>query len=356
MFPRRFQMLWRYWSVLNPHLLLIVTCSGKTAAVEKSRAVVDRVILSLELPVRDILLGRNFTETVVSIARSWFPQTSVAIVDDAHLQFGNQNVSLLNLHRRYLASPEDLPMQVRTYFAAVQEQLPVAIASPWSHARDRIFPILLTTNAVNNAPGRIHYEPWINHLSIAYVLEDFSNRSSHASSDTAAVAERGICREDLVRWKISPEALHEQALHNLILSSHEYTMQGQKGSGFTMLGLGASESEDFVAAEMQARRNNGGGEGTPGAGDRHNAARILLPELHRKLREHLGNTFYAAIPSRYFLLAFSASSDDVMSRVRGQVAQEYARAPANAALSSKLFLVTPDGIAGDPQDEEDFIL
>ncbi len=65
-------------------------------------------------------------------------------------------------------------------------------------------------------------------------------------------------------------------------------------------------------------------------------------------------TFYAALPTRDILMAFSSSDDDVLSRIRQEIADDFARTPDG--LSPKLFLVTPDGIAGDPADQEDFDL
>jgi hypothetical protein len=368
-------MLWRYWAVINPHLLVLVSCNGKPAAVERHRAVIDRVVQSLHLPDRDILVGRHFTETVVSLARAWFPQTPVTVVDDVHLQFGTQPVSLVHLHRRYLACPDDLPTQVRAFLAAVQGELPAsALAAAWSSARDRILPVFLPTAALaaGGEHRRILHEPWVNDLSIAYVLEDEAlgqEPLSHAAApapsagagtqsvgvatpDSAACLhanERMITREDVARWNVSPEDLYEQALHNLVLYSHEHTMQGQKGDGLTLLCLGVGGAIPGVTPGPAA----GGGGNAGGGPDRHNAARVLLPELHRKLREHLGPTFFAAMPTRDLLLAFNTTDDDVLERVRQQVADDYARAAHG--LSPKLFLVTPDGIAGDPHDEEDFL-
>jgi len=313
-------MLWRYWAVLNPHLLVLATCNGKPAALEKQRQFIDRLIASIQLPKHDILIGRRFTETVVSLARSWFPETAVVVIDDAHLQFGSQNVSLVNLHRRYLASPDELPTQVRAFLTAVQGDLPAsAIAGAWAHARERIMPVFLTRAALNNASGRVVNEEWINGLYITYVLGDDS---------ASPTRERPITLDDIARWKVPADDLHEQAMHNLIVHSHEHIMEGRKSEGYTMLGLANA--------------------------DRHNATRILLPELHRKLREHLGTTFYAAMPTREVLLAFSITDEDVLGRVRREIADDFHR--SSDGLSPKLFLVTPDGIAGDPADAEDFEL
>ena len=212
-------------------------------------------------------------------------------------------------------------------------------------ARERILPTFLTRTAVHNHPARLAHEPWVNGLAITYLLEDDLPNSSrptvrHRSgkspqgffSKNAATdlktqdshrllhaGERPISLEDLDRWHISPEELHTQALQNLVLYSHEHTMQGQKGEGLTMLCLAAA--------------------------DRHNAARILLPDLHRKLKEHLGTTFYAAIPTRDTLLVFSADDPDILLQVRRQVQEDFRRAAVG--LSGKLFVMTTDGIAGD---------
>jgi hypothetical protein len=389
---RRSSMQWRYWAILTPNLTLLVSCNGLPHAVESLRESTDRILASLQLPQPSLLLGRQFTETVVSLARSWFPQTLVAILDDAHLQFGNHHISIHPLHRSYLANPADLPTHVRTFFAPLQQEPHSTLVPPpasWPAARDRLYPLLLTRTAMHNASQRLHCEPWINGLFVAYALSDLP-AAPGSLSHTPTAPERFVTEGDLARWAITPELLHEQALHNLIVSSHEYTMQGQKADGFTMLGLGAASAFDAAtrpsSAEQQqsaprraspqpsSSAEKGGGTGkavgpaeppgtTPGrggdevsapsSGDRHNAARILLPELHRKLREHLGATFFAAIPTRGLLLAFSASDPDILARVRLQVAHDFHHAPSHLALSPKLFLVTPDGIAGDPDEPED---
>lgn len=359
-------LLWRYWAVVNPHVLLLVSAVGKPSDIERHRPALDRLIQSIHLPERDILIGRRFTETVVSLARSWFPQTAVTVIDDVHLQFGTRNVSLLHLHRRYLASPEDLTTQVHAFLCAVQGELPASVLINWPAARSRILPTFLTRTAVHNHASRLVHEPWVNGLAITYILDpersspsppdpssptspmpppDAAPGDARAATDLKTqdssqllhAGERPITLDDLERWNISLEELHNQALQNLIVNSHEHTMQGQKGDGFTMLCLGGNPPSNL-----------------PGDADRHNAARILLPELHRKLREHLGATFFAAIPTRDLLLAFSASDPAVFARVREQIAADFSH--SLQGLSPKLFLITPDGITGDPHDEEDLIL
>jgi hypothetical protein len=271
----------------------------------------------MRLPETDLLLGRHFADTVVSLARSYFPELTLAVIDDAHLRCGSQPVSLTPLHQRYLASPEDLPIHVKSFFAEVQGELPAAeVAEQWVWARRHVLPTFVKTAS---AVGLAH-QPWVNQLSIGYLLED-------AGSDSEGGADRAITKADVKRWNIDEELLHEQALKNLVMRSHEHAMEVHKSEGYTMLLLVAPE--------------------------KHNAVRLLLPELHSILREHLGTTFYAAIPTHEFLLAFSTVNMEILGRVREQIAADHAR--SKHPISPKIFLVTPDGIAGDPGEEEDFL-
>jgi hypothetical protein len=226
------------------------------------------------------------------------------------------------LHRRYLAAPEDLPTHVKSFFAEVQSDLPASeVAHEWNAARHNILPTFIAT--ANAEVLGLAHESWVNSLSIAYLLENDSG-----------TGDRPITLADVNRWQVDPEILHEQALKNLVFHSHGQAMEVHKsegdadGGGYTMLLLMTPE--------------------------KHNAVRILLPQLHSILREHLGATFYAAIPTHEFLLAFATTSEEVIHRVGQQIAADFAR--AKNGISPKIFLVTPDGIAGDPTESEDLDL
>jgi hypothetical protein len=333
LFRRRPLRLWRFWAILNPHLLVLASSAGTPELLEKHRALLDRILLSLRLPERDLLLGRHFADKVVSLARSYFPELAVAIIDDAHLRCGSHPVSLMPLHRRYLAAPEDLPTHVKSFFAEVQSDLPASeVAHEWTAARQNILPTFIAT-ANADVLGLAH-EPWVNLLSIAYLLED--------EGATGGGGDRPITLADVKRWRIDSEMLHEQALKNLVFRSHGHAMEVHKSRG---------EGDSGIGGEA------GGGGYTKlllVAPEKHNAVRILLPQLHSILREHLGTTFFAAIPTHEFLLAFSTTSEEVLNRVRQQIAADFSR--AKNGVSPKIFLVTPDGITGDPTESEDLDL
>jgi len=76
--------------------------------------------------------------------------------------------------------------------------------------------------------------------------------------------------------------------------------------------------------------------------DGYDASRVLLPDLHERLREHLGSPFSAGIPNRDILLCFR-NEEATVSRLRPQIERDYEQMPHQ--ITSKLLLITADGIA-----------
>jgi uncharacterized protein YtpQ (UPF0354 family) len=125
--------------------------------------------------------------------------------------------------------------------------------------------------------------------------------------------------EDRLReWNVPPEDIHTIAMENLMKRSD--TMSAQ-----------AAQDEDGRMNLILFQKMDG-----------YDASRILLPNLHEKLREHLGSPFAAAIPNRDVLLCFR-NEDEIIERMQPQVEADFARMPHN--ISDKILLVTADGIA-----------
>jgi hypothetical protein len=315
LFRRPLTLTWRFWALLGPRSTLLVRTAARADILARFSPLLDAIIASLRLPNTDILTGSRFTQTLFALARNRFPDAVVAVDDEDTLRVGGSPVPLRALRLRYLEAPTQLAGHAKKFFTAVAAQLPAShLIDEWCAARDCLMPILLNPSDLHASPERLVSEQWINRLSVGYILENAGN------------PERPITAADSHHWGISLETIHDHALANLVRRSRDQTMQGQKTEDYTMLVLSAP--------------------------DRHSAARILLPEFYARLRQHLGGTFYAAVPSRELLVAFSASRDDLRDRLRKQIAQDFSA--AQNALSDKLFLVTPDGIAGDPDEAEDF--
>ncbi len=177
----------------------------------------------------------------------------------------------------------------------------------WSEIREQVLPLLVPTHRLGDYGENLIQQPWVNELSIIYAMPD---------------PQKALTVAQCERWRVNVDALHEQALHNLVSCSQELTMEGGRADGYTMLAFAKP--------------------------DPYNAMRILLPDLHHKLREYLGATFYVAIPNRTFMLAFATEQEEILNRVRQQIKADYTRLPN--PVSSKLFIMTADGVAG--ADEE----
>ena len=309
---------WRFWAVMNSHLLVFASCSGPERVVEQNRVTLDRMLASLRLPQRDLLVGRHFTEAVATIARGCFPQTSVAMIDDVHLRFGSCQVDLVGLHRKYLASPEDLPRQVRSFFSEVQRlHNGGGGAAAWEQICGQILPLLVEESKLANFGMHCVHEEWVNGLHITYVVEDAITGGGGGG------AYRAVTTDEMLHWGVGIDELHEQAVENLTARSGELRMTVSRAEDCTVLALSDPE--------------------------RYNASRVLLPGFSRTLREHLGTTFYVGIPAREFLVAFQAKGTEALARVRAQIRSDYEG--AGNPVSDKLFVATPDGIAGYPGED-----
>jgi hypothetical protein len=122
-------------------------------------------------------------------------------------------------------------------------------------------------------------------------------------------------------WGVSLDDLHEAAMANLVRRSE------------TMSAHAAQDEEGKINLILFQTM------------DGYDASRVLLPNLHEKLREHLGSPFVAAIPNRDILLCFR-NDPETVERLREQIEADHRRMPHG--VTERLLLVTPDGIA--PRD------
>lgn len=186
-----------------------------------------------------------------------------------------------------------------------------ATSLAWEDLQESVLPVLVESAKLSRFGKDCVSQEWVNDLHIVYAIRD-------------DLTTRGVRKQELEKWDLDIDQLHEQSLANLVARSRDLTMEGSRAENYTMLAMV-----------------------TP---DPYNASRILLLDLHNKLREHLGNTFYVAIPSADFLLAFSTNDENMVRRIRQQMATDYGR--VQTPISPKLFVMTPDGVAGDPEEEE----
>ena len=120
---------------------------------------------------------------------------------------------------------------------------------------------------------------------------------------------------------------------------------------------------DLIARENLARYSpdlqiqlvdsvEGGRAAIVSAQDGYDAARLLLGSLYERLAPELHGDFYVATPSRDMFLAMSCEPEPFVSRLVKRVQLDYRRLPY--PITSHLFVVTRDGVAGTRSGTEPF--
>jgi uncharacterized protein YtpQ (UPF0354 family) len=127
-----------------------------------------------------------------------------------------------------------------------------------------------------------------------------------------------VTPQRMAQWNVTHDQLHEAALNNLAARSETLNAHAAQ-----------DEQESVYLILFQTL-------------DGFDASRILLPNLHEKLRGHLGSPFAAAMPNRDILLCFK-NDQPTVEKLLPQVKSDYEQMPHQ--LSDKILLVTADGIA-----------
>jgi len=257
---------------------------------------------------------QQFIEQVIGITRSRFPLVKITPGEQPFsVQVNGHTASLENLYRLSVLSPDDLKHNVERWMVELlraSEGTPDESAT-YAEVKDRILPMILTERAAAGQGEYMVTQPLVGNVLVAYAVDH---------DQTIAY----ISRKQFESWKISPDELHETAINNLVAHSEAINAHA------------AQDEEGRINLILFQTR------------DGYDAARILLPTLHERLREHLGSPFAAAIPNRDILLCFR-NDEETADRISQQVATDNEQMPH--PISDRLFLITADGIAvRDDQD------
>lgn len=257
----------------------------------------------------DEMSREQFYEQVMQIVRSRFPLVKLSRSDRSFaLRMNGHVASLENLYRAACLKPDELQRQVERW---ALELLRVAEGTPdrtagYSEIKDRVMPMLvhqpLTQGGMDTS---VVSQPLVANLHVAYVID--SDRSMSY-----------IAPAMLSRWGVDLDALHAQAIENLVKRSDQLAAHAA-----------GDESGAITLILFQTM-------------DGYDATRLLLPTLHDRLREHLGSPFLAGVPNRDILLCFR-NDPETVGRLRSQISEDYRKMPNN--ITDELVLVTADGIA-----------
>ena len=255
------------------------------------------------------LSREQFVEQVLQYVHDKFPLVKIARGKEPFSMLVNGHLaSMENVYRMAVLQPEDVRHHIERW---VVELVRAAEGTPdrtgsFDELRDRILPMIVADGDKDRRT--MVTEPLLEGLSVAYAID---------SDRTIAY----IPEQQFKDWGVDRETLHEAALENLVKRSESMSAH-------------AAQDEEGKINLILFQTMDG-----------YDASRVLLPNLHEKLREHLGSPFVAAIPNRDILLCFRNDAETV-ERLREQIEADHRRMPHG--VTERLLLVTADGIA--PRD------
>lgn len=250
----------------------------------------------------------QFLEHVVELIRARFPLVKVARSDQSFsLRINGNSASLENVYRVASLQPEEARRHIERW---VVELLRAGEGTPdeqsgFEELKDRLLPVLLAEGPQDVDAAGIVSQPFVEGLRVAYALDQDRTISY-------------VPQVVFDRWGVSLEILHDTAIRNLVARSEAIQAQ-------------AAQDEDGQVYLILFQTMDG-----------YDAARLLLPSLHDRLRGYLGSPFVAAVPNRDILICFR-NEEQIIGRLTKQIGEDYRQMPHQ--VTDKLFLVTPDGIA-----------
>jgi uncharacterized protein YtpQ (UPF0354 family) len=177
--------------------------------------------------------------------------------------------------------------------------------SEWRNAESAVMPQLMESNLKKQVPGLVHQEI-SRDLDLGYVLDNEKGYSF-------------IKLDALKTWEIDLSILHSTAISNLEKRISD---------------------DDIQVAEAEESAN--GKYAIVETGDGYDAVRLLSEKVQKRMRAHLGDEYFAAVPMRDFLI-FWHKDFSLTGQFMEQVEKEYA-AGEKYKLTPRLFLVSEKGL------------
>jgi uncharacterized protein YtpQ (UPF0354 family) len=249
-----------------------------------------------------------FCEHVADLLRRVQPGFQVELSGPRELLVNGRRLDLENLYRMVSHEPQRGVEIVEHYldqlFAGDATQLG---SMSLEFVRPRIMPRIQPESIFQHLSREmVAHVPFVNETVVVFVIDLPQMTVS-------------ITTEQLIRWGLTVEDLEEIAKTNLDRYAPELELQ-------------LVESKEGGRAAILSQQ------------DGYDAARLLLSNLFRTLAPKLGGNFYVATPARDMFLALSADPEPFVKRLQDRVLHDYKRLPY--PITSDLFLVTADGVAG----------
>jgi uncharacterized protein YtpQ (UPF0354 family) len=295
-----------YWMLIGGDLVLFASTQVPPAERDTWNPQFDRLMASLRITRDRELALRKAANDVLKQLSERHPDQGYEFDDDG-IRGRDHRISLGNLYRQVEASPRRRAAIVKQFV----EGLSFTAEHPPGHeelddVRGNILPVLKPTAYLKPGTPTEHLvtSEWLGDVVICYVI-----RSEKIF--------RFLTHWDLGRWDMTQDALHELSIKNLAALPWPERLEGARQSGGRLIIVATNDSFD--------------------------ASRLLHPELHRLFSGALGSPFYAGIPNRDTLVAFSARSRSLRQHTLRQIRRDFNRSAYQ--ITPQPFLVTADGIA-----------
>jgi hypothetical protein len=302
---------WKLWVLRHAPVMIVVSLlhsADYDAELDAIAAMMLRTLKFADVPADP---PEEFARRVLALARQKFPLLEAETAADFQLKLGESNVNLFNFYRSYLKVPEkfeEIMLPALTTVVQIQGWGSEQSDPPLENIRDRIMPMLYPEEVWKEQFPNFVGQPWVGRLMVLYVVDE-----SHAYWYIRA--------EQLDKWGISADELHDIALENL--------------------------DDYFDRSPMELAVAGGEGGPTlvmPTGPDSYNAARLLSETFRSKLREVIEGTYAVGVPGRDFFVAVGLEPAEMLEHVRQKVRDDYAQ--MDHPLSRELLLVSPDGVSG----------
>ena len=249
-----------------------------------------------------------FAEHVAKCLRRIQPEYDVELVGPRELIINGRRLDLENLYRMVSHEPtrgvEIVEHYLDQLFSTDAGEL---VEISFDLARPRVMPRIQPDSIFDHLRrDLVAHVPFVNDTSIVFVLDMPQMTVS-------------ITTEQMIRWGTTAEELELIARENLRSYQPDVEMQ-------------LVESKEGGRAAIVSEQ------------DGYDAARLLLSGLFEKLAPELGGDFYVATPARDMFVAMSIAPSAFVDRLCDRVEHDFRRLPY--PISSRLFYVTRDGVAG----------
>ncbi|MGF1633951.1 MAG: DUF1444 family protein [Phycisphaerae bacterium] len=250
----------------------------------------------------------KFAEQVIDRVRTKFPLVKIGRANRPFaIRLNGKVASLENLYRIVLLKPEDVGHQIERWAVELlraDEGTPDMDAD-FEQVRSRVLPMILSRDDDEVRDSRLVSQVILPGVRVGYVI-DGDRTIAYLPADT------------LGKWNMDMDQLHELAVQNLVDRSEQMNAHAAQ-----------DETGQVNLILFQAL-------------DGFDASRLLLPNLHERLRGYLGSPFAAAVPNRDILLCFRQDPATITG-LQAQIQQDY-RTIAHP-VTDQILLVTADGLA-----------